>query len=308
MNKILIVDDEEKIREVLKIHLSKKKFKILEAQNGEEGIEKLKEDEFAVAICDIKMPKMDGLEFLEYTRKNHKLLPVIMLTGYVELDTAVTVMKKGAYDYLTKPIKKDDLYIAVDKAIEYRELLKEKEELRLANIEYQKDLEKKVKERTEELEKKNKILREQQKKLEESYRNLKQAQNDLIRSERLAVVGEMAAEIGHELNNYLSVLAGRTQILPKVAEKQDTEKLLQYCDIIIEQVHKMNRFTKGLMDSSARETKKKINNINETIIKIIEFIKPQNKYDFIKFELDLDNNIPEFQFDSEQFQQIFMNL
>ena len=257
MKKILIVDDEPKIREVLRLHLSKKKFKVTEACNGNEAIEKVKNEDFSVVICDIKMPEKDGLEVLHYLRNNCKTLPVIMLTGYVEIDTAINVMKKGAFDYLTKPIKKEDLYIAIDKAIDYGLLLKEKEELRKANLEYQRDLEKKVKLRTAELEDKNLILRDQQEELAKSYEMLQKAQDDLVRSERLAVVGEMAAEIGHELNNYLSVLAGRSQILPTLIEKDFREKSLKNCRIIIEQIQKMKRFTQGLMDSAARETKKR---------------------------------------------------
>ena len=185
MKKILIVDDEPKIREVLRLHLSKKKFKVTEACNGNEAIEKVKNEDFSVVICDIKMPEKDGLEVLHYLRNNCKTLPVIMLTGYVEIDTAINVMKKGAFDYLTKPIKKEDLYIAIDKAIDYGLLLKEKEELRKANLEYQRDLEKKVKLRTAELEDKNLILRDQQEELAKSYEMLQKAQDDLVRSELL---------------------------------------------------------------------------------------------------------------------------
>ncbi|MFC1725696.1 response regulator [candidate division KSB1 bacterium] len=308
MKRILIVDDEEKIREVLKLHLKKKDYKIVEAENGKEAIEELNREQYSLMICDIKMPQKNGLEVLEFSKKNFKTMPVIMLTGYVELDTAINVMKKGAYDYLTKPLKKNDLYIAVEKAVEYGDLLKEKEELRKANLEYQRDLEKKVKERTVELEKQNLILELKQKELEESYKNLKKAQDNLIRSERLAVIGEMAAEISHELNNYLSVLVGRAQMLPVLIQKDLKEKALESSSIILKQVQKMNRFTLGLVDSAAMNTMKKQCNVNDVIVNVVEFIKPQNKYDYTKFVLDLDKNIPGFLVDGEQFQQILMNL
>ena len=308
MNKVLIVDDEEKIREILRLHLKKKNYNIVEAVNGEEAIEKLNHEPFSLMICDIKMPQKNGLEVLEYTKKKFKTLPVIMLTGYVELDTAINVMKKGAFDYLTKPLKKEDLYIAVEKAAEYGDLLREKEELRKANLEYQRDLEKKVKERTIELENKNVILEQKQKELEESYKNLKEAQDHLIRSERLAVIGEMAAEISHELNNYLSVLVGRAQMLPALIDKDLKEKALESSGIILKQVQKMNRFTLGLVDSAAMNTKKKMCNVNDVIVNVVEFVKPQNKYDLTNFVLELDDKIPPFLLDGEQFQQILMNL
>ncbi len=306
--KILIVDDEKKIRAILAIHIKKRGYDTFEAENGNNALEILEKEQIDVILCDVKMPEMSGDQLLEIVAEKYPLIPVIMLTGYVDIDTAVEVMKKGALDFLTKPVKRENLIIAVDRAVEYSVLLKEKEILRLENEAFQKELEQKVEDRTKEIKRKSQILEKQQIELENTNRKLQEAQDELIRAERLAVIGEMAAEIGHELNNYLSIISGRAQLLPYTLEQGQNEKAVNSSKIILEQVNKMKRFTKGLMDSSTQKVQKRKSSINDIILQTIEFVKPQNRFDLIEFENILQENIPEFLFDSEQVQQVFMNL
>ena len=105
MKKILIIEDEEQIRRVLIRVLSDedKNFDIKQATNGKEGLSLIKKEKFDLVLCDIKMPKMDGIEVLQETKFNKINIPFIMLTGHGNLETAVEAMKLGAYDFISKP-------------------------------------------------------------------------------------------------------------------------------------------------------------------------------------------------------------
>ena len=126
--RILIVDDEEKIRKVLGIHLRKAGYDVAEADSAEETYRLLKESTlkgFEVIICDIKMPKISGIDLLEGIKREFSWIPIIVLTGLIDMEIAVDVMRKGAFDYLLKPVRKDELVLTVEKALRYRRLIEE---------------------------------------------------------------------------------------------------------------------------------------------------------------------------------------
>ena len=100
MSNILIIDDEKAIRKTLSEILSYEGYKIEEASDGEEGLKKFREKSYDVVLCDIKMPKLDGLEFLDKAREANPDVPVIMISGHGTIETAVEAVKKGAYDYI----------------------------------------------------------------------------------------------------------------------------------------------------------------------------------------------------------------
>ena len=105
MSNILIVEDEESIRRVLKKVLLEENnsYKILEAVDGVDALEMVKKNKLDLVLCDIKMPKKDGIEVLRQILKNHAEIPVIMISGHGDLDTAVESMRMGAFDYISKP-------------------------------------------------------------------------------------------------------------------------------------------------------------------------------------------------------------
>ena len=127
MTKILIIEDEEPIRRVLKKILSEENddFKLFEAEDGKQGINLILEEDYDLILCDIKMPKMDGLEVLETARNKGVTTPFIMLTGHGNVETAVHAMKNGAYDFIPKPPDLNRLLISVRNAIESKHLIKE---------------------------------------------------------------------------------------------------------------------------------------------------------------------------------------
>jgi len=128
--RILIVDDEASFRNVLTVILRKEGYEVEGATNGEEGLNKISNAAFDHVLCDIRMPKMDGLEFLRESQKAGAEAPVIMMSAFGTVDTAIEAMKLGAYDYISKPFKPDEVILTLKKAEERERLRKENELLR----------------------------------------------------------------------------------------------------------------------------------------------------------------------------------
>src|SRR5690242_1138513 len=127
---ILIIDDERSIRKTLNEILSYEGFKIDEAGDGEEGLKMFSEKTYDVVLCDIKMPKIDGIEFLEKANEVNADVPVIMISGHGTIETAVDAVKKGAFDYVSKPPDLNRLLITIRNAIDRNSLSKEAKTLK----------------------------------------------------------------------------------------------------------------------------------------------------------------------------------
>jgi DNA-binding NtrC family response regulator len=125
MAQILIIDDERSIRNVLKDILTNEGFKVDEAADGEEGIKKFNAQAYDLVLCDIKMPKVDGLEFLDSVTQSNSEVPVIMISGHGNIETAVDAVKKGAFDYISKPPDLNRLLITIRNALDKNNLVKE---------------------------------------------------------------------------------------------------------------------------------------------------------------------------------------
>lgn len=151
--KILIVDDDPAIQKVLKIQLENSGLDCRVAKSGDEALVILKKEEFSpdCILSDINMPGLNGLDLLPQLRVLHPLVPVIMLTAHTDLETGLQAMRLGAFDYITKPVRKLDLIETLKKGLQYRGVLIENQQLALENKKYQEELEKRVEERTREL-------------------------------------------------------------------------------------------------------------------------------------------------------------
>ncbi len=123
MTNILIIDDEKAIRKTLSEILSFEGYKIDEASDGEEGLKRFGEKNYDLVLCDIKMPKLDGIEFLEKAKQVNSDVPIIMISGHGNIDTAVEAVKKGAFDYISKPPDLNRLLITLRNATEKQELV-----------------------------------------------------------------------------------------------------------------------------------------------------------------------------------------
>ncbi len=140
------------------------------------------------------------------------------------------------------------------------------------------------------------------------YAELRSAQNMLIYSERMAAKGEMAAEIGHELRNQLVAISGRAQMLLRDAERQQFANVSRHAQIILEQGHRMELMSKGLMDFSQAELKIERVDVNALVQRSVEFVRPQKRFDGIEWELRLPAGVPELRADPGQLQQVLLNL
>ncbi|HET8839497.1 MAG TPA: sigma-54 dependent transcriptional regulator [Flavobacteriaceae bacterium] len=127
MSKILIIEDEAAIRRVLVKILSEENeaYQIEEAEDGLAGTEKIKDDDFDLVLCDIKMPKMDGVEVLQNIKKIKPEIPIVMISGHGDLETAVNAMRLGAFDYISKPPDLNRLLNTVRIALDRKELVVE---------------------------------------------------------------------------------------------------------------------------------------------------------------------------------------
>ena len=132
MSKILIIEDEEAIRRVLVKILSEENslYKVFEAVDGLSGTELIKKEDFDLILCDIKMPKMDGVEVLQAAKKLKPEVPIVMISGHGDLDTAVNTMRLGAFDYISKPPDLNRLLNTVRNALDRKKLVVENKRLK----------------------------------------------------------------------------------------------------------------------------------------------------------------------------------
>ncbi len=125
MPKILIIDDERFIRASLREILEYEKFEVTEAKDGEEGLAKLQEEEFDLVLCDVKMPKMDGIEVLDHAKAMDRSPQFIMISAHGSIETAVEATKKGAFDFIPKPPDLNRLLLTVRNALDKKQLVTE---------------------------------------------------------------------------------------------------------------------------------------------------------------------------------------
>jgi two-component system response regulator AtoC len=128
--RILIIDDEESFRHMLSVILIKEGYEVEASSNGEEGLQKAAASPFDQILCDIRMPHMDGLEFLRKIKKTGVEAAIIMMSAYGTVDTAIEAMKLGAYDYISKPFKPDEIILTLRKAEEREQLRRENQLLK----------------------------------------------------------------------------------------------------------------------------------------------------------------------------------
>jgi len=144
MENILVVDDEEAIREVVATMLESKGYRCTAVSNGRAAQEQVKRVTPDLVLSDMIMPEMDGIKLLDWIRNYDPEVPVIMVTAIHDISTALEAIRRGAYDYILKPFEKDQLFLAVGRALQHRRLVAE-------NRNYQRNLEQQVEERTAQL-------------------------------------------------------------------------------------------------------------------------------------------------------------
>jgi len=127
---VLVIDDEEVMREILEALLGREGYRVKLASSGEEGLDLARSTQFDAAIVDVMMPGIDGIAVLEELKKIDEDLPVVMVTAFASVETAISAMKRGAFDYITKPFKNDEVIVVMRNAVERRQLVAENAALR----------------------------------------------------------------------------------------------------------------------------------------------------------------------------------
>lgn len=189
--RVLVVDDEKSIRVTLKKFLENEGYEADSAETAMQAIELIEANSYDVLLSDIIMPRISGVEFLDDVKKIIPDVPVIMMTGEPTVETAVTALQRGAFDYLKKPIQKDELLKSVKQAAQIRLLSIQKKELERLNQDYLNSLEKAIRERTDDL--------------DHSMQSTIKVMTSLVNSrdhytsEHQIHVGNLAASIAHEL-------------------------------------------------------------------------------------------------------------
>lgn len=130
MEKILIIDDEKSIRNTLREILEYEKFKVDDVEDGKKGIEHIRNNNYGLVLCDIKMPEMDGMEVLERISILKPETPVVMISGHGTIDTAVEALKKGAYDFIAKPLDLNRILVTIRNAFDKSNLVEETKQLK----------------------------------------------------------------------------------------------------------------------------------------------------------------------------------
>ena len=124
--RVLVVDDQPDVRTVVRLSLQKADYEVLEAENGEKAMETINDGEnrllLDVVICDIHMPKINGVEVIAYFRANYPRVPLIILTGFPDTQMAASLFRQGVVDYLVKPVENEKLRASVASAMDQREL------------------------------------------------------------------------------------------------------------------------------------------------------------------------------------------
>lgn len=293
-NRILIIDDDIEICRSFSEWLTDKGCHAEFATSGGEGLGKIKNKDYDVIILDIRMPDIDGIEVLRQAKGIIPDTPIIMLTGYASMESAIEAVRYGAYDYIAKPANMEKLDITIRRAIQQKILeIKNKkmlEELRINNQQlsvYKEELERLVSDTKNELE----ITREH-----------------LFRAERLAALGEFAAGFCHEISNPLTIISGTLEYLIRNNSKidvgsSDIKSIASEVERCRRSIERLRSFTKD-----AETVELSSVNINLLLEEVIDFMK--NQLERLKISVDkrFSSDIPEIIVNRERLKEVFVNL
>ncbi len=273
-NIILLVDDEEDIREVLDISLSDLGYRVLTAANGEDALRIFRKENPPVVLSDIKMPGMDGIELLQKIKQENGDTEVIMITGHGDMNLAIKSLKYEATDFVTKPINDDVLEISLKRAFERISL---RQQLR----NYTENLEKLVEEKTKQL----------------------------LEAERLAAIGETVAGLSHAIKNIAGGLKGGTFVLEKGIELDDKTYLRQGWEMVKGNVDKIKNLSLDLLNyGKSAEIQYQLCDPNEPAREVADLMISPARDHQIELKTEFSPDLKPFYFDPEGIHRCLMNL
>ncbi|MFN7956523.1 MAG: response regulator [bacterium] len=277
--RILLADDEVQLARNLRLLLERDGYRVDTVTSGDEAIERLAAERYDLLITDLIMPGTDGAQLMIHVNREYPTIPVVVITGYGSMESAVAAIRQGAYDYLTKPFDYEIMKITIEKALERQRL---KTEL----SKYTEQLEEKVLDRTREIE---------------------QMQVRLMRFERLAAVGELVSVIAHEVRNPLVAIGGFARRLKKgTSDPAEVEKLAA---IIVEEVDRLEKILKSMLDYS-RSSRPTLRSEDPTrlVAKSIVLFEGELKRAGVELKVEFESNLPEVMLDGDQIRGVILNL
>ncbi|MGA1826123.1 MAG: response regulator [bacterium] len=291
MSHILLVDDDIGLRGTLKTILEKNGYDVTTAEDFISVRKALWNEKFDTIIVDIILPGVSGIEILEFIKKEDHTIPVIMMTGAPNIDTAIEALRLGAYDYITKPVTKHNLPPIIQRAVFQKQLIDDRNRLHQENLEHQRNLEKKIKERTQ--------------KIQQLLIHVQKSRGNYMQAERQATLGTFANYMVHELQNPLSAIQNNIHLLKSNIDNKNT-KIIKYMNIISRKITSVeNSMINVLKFSAKRELNLKNSNINTLLEESLESLEIAQNITLIK---DYGDNLPSLAVDKEQIQEVFINL
>ncbi len=270
---ILAIDDELGPRESLRM-LFKDDYKVVTAENGEQGIKALKEYDPDIIILDLRMPGKNGLETLEEIRDIDEKVPVIILTGYGDMEAAKRAIHLGTLEFISKPFDIAEIRRIVKDGCEKRRIEKRSEKL------------------VYDLRKLNSSLKER-----------------MAQMENMATIGQFSAEIIHDVNNLLTVVYGYAQILMKETDRNNfPASNKKYVNIIESEIKRCRNITKSVIELSMTKTEQTDVNVNGIVEKIVELFRNADIAKNIQFDTEYEKNLPEIKADPNQLHQAVINV
>ncbi len=273
-NTVLLVDDEQDIRDVVGSYLSDQGYDVHIAASGEEALTLFNKLNPPVVLTDIKMPVMDGIELLQKIKLENPEAEVVMITGHGDMDLAIKSLKYEATDFICKPIDVNALEIALRRA---------KEKIAIRN---------KLKEYTEELE-----------------RLIEERTGKLVEAERLAAVGQTIAGLAHAIKNIAGGLTGGEFVLNKGIELHNEKYLVQGWDMIKGNVARIKDLALDLLGySKPREPDYQLCDPNDPARQVFSLVLPRAREYDISLELDLAEKLPQAWIDPDGIHRCLLNL
>ncbi|MBT5830296.1 MAG: response regulator [Candidatus Latescibacteria bacterium] len=275
---ILVVDDDEAARMMMGRIVRNMGYQVVEAISAQEALEIVNQKDIDLVVTDLRMPRVDGLVLAKTLLQLDSERPVLLVTGYGNMNNIKEALKIGVYDYFVKPVDIDDVEAGIRRALDYRRVV-------LENRFHQEDLEKKVVERS---------------------RKLQRAYEELTQTEKLSAVGRMAAGVVHEVLNPLTVVGGQIDLVMMQIELPEAQTAS--LKMARDELDRAVRIMRNLRGFSKQNTSKReamlLNGLLDRVSQLLTF---ESRTKCVEIQMEL-KSLPPLYANEDQLTQVFLNL